>query len=177
MKRALYLCLIGGAVASLLGCSGMSFDNPFAKDAPPPPLPAPTDATITFPPELDVANFALTDDSDPGQIVRMCLRLAEESPETATLYCQKAAKHASGSRLELHALAASAIISLRSGDRQGFLEAHKELEAAMPPNLRVSPPAGVADVIAIGNYMKGETMVAGTSPRLRQLLRKLENIN
>jgi len=174
MKRALYLSLVGGAMVMLLGCSGMSFDNPFGQDAPPPSPPAPTDITVAFPVQFVLADFTLNDDSDPGQIVRMCLRLANESPETATHYCQKAAKHSSGSRLELHALAASAMISLRSGDRQGFLEAHRELAAAMSPHLRVNPPVAVADVITIGNYMKGENAVAGTSPRLRQLFRKLD---
>jgi len=173
MKRPLYLSAVGIALVTLLGCSGLSFDNPLGEDAPPPRPPAPTDITVTFPPQFELADFTLNDDSDPGQIVRMCLRLADESPDTATHYCQKAAKHSSGSQLELHALAASAMISLRSGDREGFLETHRELEAAMSPHLRVNPPAAVADVITIGNYMKGETAVAGTSPRLRQLLRKL----
>lgn len=172
MKRAVYLLLVGGAMVMLLGCSGMS--NPFGENAPPPPAQRPTDITVTFPPQFELQNFTLDDDSDPGQIVRMCLRLAEESPEDASHYCQMAAKYSSGSRLELHALAASAMISLRSGDRHGFLEAHRELEAVMSPHLRVNPPAGVADVITIGNYMKGETVVAGTSPRLRQLLRKFD---
>lgn len=170
MKRALYLSLVGVAMTMLFACS--SFDNPFGEETLPPL--APTDITVTFPTKFELANFSLNDDSDPGQIVRMCLRLAEESPEAASHYCQKAAKHSNGSRLELHALAAAAMISLRSGDRHGFLEAHRELEAAMSPHLRVNPPAGVADVISIGNYMKGETVVAGTSPRLRQLLRNLE---
>jgi len=173
MMRAFYLSLVGTAVAMLLGCSGIS--NPFEEDALPLPPPAPTDLTVTFPAKFELADFTLHNDSDPGQIVRMCLRLAEESPEAASDYCQKAAKHSSGSRLELHALAASAMISLRSGDRHGFLEAHRELEEAMSPHLRVNPPAAVADVITIGNYMKGETVIAGTSPRLRQLFRKLEN--
>lgn len=131
-------------------------------------------AVISFPRSLDLNGFVLTDDDDLAGLVKMGLKVSGTHPEEAHRYFLRVAGRVPGTQLVIAALAAAAITALNAGDREGFLEVHGRLEEALGRHGRVAPPLDIADLIVLGNYMKGRRLPSSASPRLRDFLSDLE---
>ncbi len=130
--------------------------------------------SITFERVMDLDSFRLQDREDLGGLVKMGLKLSPSHPAEANRYFLQVADKAPATELAVAALAAAAMTTLNSGDRDGFLALLPRLEESLARDGRLVPSAEVADLISLGRYMKGDRSLPGASPRLRQVLDELE---
>jgi hypothetical protein len=129
---------------------------------------------IAFERTLDLDSFRLQDREDLGGLVKMGLKLSQSHPAEANRYFLQVADKVPGTELAIAALAAAAMTTLNSGDRDGFLALLPRLEETLARDGRLVPSAEVADLLSLGRYMRGDRAFSSASPRLRQLLSDLE---
>jgi hypothetical protein len=160
------------AIGFLAGC-GTTQQGGAAREVSLGPQEPAKPTVIAFPRPIDLDGHDVRGEDDLAGLVRMALRASATHPAKSREYLLKVADRAPGTDLAIAALAAAAITALNSGDRSAFLEVHTRLEDAVGEPGRLIPAAEVADVLALGRYMKGNRP-SGGSPRLQQLLTDVE---
>lgn len=138
-----------------------------------PPAPTPP-ARVTFARTLDLESFQLRDREDLVGLVTMGLKLQRAHPTEARQYFLKVAERVPGTELAAASLAAAAMTAFGVGDREGFLALVPRLEAAVTQGGGLAPSPEVADLIALGRFMRRDSGFSGASPRLRRILEDVD---
>jgi hypothetical protein len=139
-----------------------------------PPAP-PTQIAVTFPRPLDLTDVVLhAEAQDLADLVKQGLKAGQAKPGEGHRYFLRVAERAPGTELALFALAAAAMDHLAAGGREAFLDLHPRLEEALARRGRPGLPPEIADLVALGRYMKERRVPTTASAGLRELLGDLE---
>ncbi len=167
IRRGLAVLTVASVSLALAACAA-PVQNVSLPSPPSPPK------VIAFGSLQDLATFELQDRDDLAGLVKMGIKLGASHPAEARKYFLLVADKAPASELATAALAAAAMTAFNAGDRDGFLALLPRLEAAVGAQGGLAPSEEVADLIALGRFMRGDRPVNEGSPRLRRLLDELD---